>query len=95
MIDGDNNLEIEEFKQIYKYWYNKHNCANSIKEKNILNIISHFYPNIIIDNKFLEISYNTSLWLNGRALDYESRGCRFESCQGCFFILNKITLTIY
>ena len=53
ITDGDNNLEIEEFKQIYKYWYNKNNCANSIKEKNILNIISHFYPNIIIDNKFI------------------------------------------
>ena len=27
----------------------------------------------------------TSLWLNGRASDYGSEGCRFESCQGCFF----------
>jgi hypothetical protein len=54
ITDSDNNLEIEEFKQIYK-------IVNSIKEKNIFNIISHFYPNIIIDNKFI---YNVkcSLW---------------------------------
>jgi hypothetical protein len=56
IIDSDNNLEIEEFKQIYKCWYNKNNYANSIKE-----IISHFYPNIIIDNKYI-YNVDCSLW---------------------------------
>ena len=26
-----------------------------------------------------------SVWLNGRAPDHGSGGCRFESCHGCFF----------
>ena len=29
---------------------------------------------------------NMSVWLNGRAPDYGSGGCRFESCHGCFDI---------
>ena len=29
--------------------------------------------------------FSKSVWLNGRASDYGSEGCRFESCHGCFF----------
>ena len=27
-----------------------------------------------------------SVWLNGRAPDHGSGGCRFESCHGCSFV---------
>ncbi|KAE8383185.1 hypothetical protein BDV26DRAFT_160282 [Aspergillus bertholletiae] len=31
--------------------------------------------------------FNKACWPNGKALDYGSRDCRFESCVGHFFLL--------
>ena len=48
--------------------------------------IVYIIPLFVNAVKFHQDNYrcSKSLWLNGRASDYGSEGCRFESCQGCF-----------
>jgi len=62
MVPGEDNLEIEEFKQIYKCWNNKNNYIN------VFNIISHFYPNIMVDQKNI-YNIQCSLWNKNTEID--------------------------
>jgi len=66
--ESDTYLEINEFVYIYKYWNVKNNYNYPIKEKNILKIISHFYPNIHVDSQYI---YNIKchIWNKNEEID--------------------------
>lgn len=55
-IKDDHNeyyLEIEEIYVLFKNYYGISNKNNDINENSIVNIIKHFYPDIIIDGNFI------------------------------------------
>ena len=66
--ESDTYLEINEFVYIYKYWNIKNNYNYPIKEKNILKIISHFYPNIHVDNQYI-YNIKCQLWNKNQEID--------------------------
>ena len=39
--------------------------------------------------QFVQILYNKAGWPNGKALDYESRDCRFDPCVGQNFLFSS------
>ncbi|KAJ5934530.1 hypothetical protein N7466_004077, partial [Penicillium verhagenii] len=46
----------------------------------------------------LPLSYKTAGWPNGKALDYESRDCRFDPCVGqsfCVFVFVSFSSNIF
>lgn len=53
-------LEIEEFCYLFKTWLGK--CNYNITDENIINLIRHFYPDIIIENNKYILSISCSLW---------------------------------
>ena len=62
VIDEESpELEVDEIIILFKKWSKDTNCPN-ITDKQIIDLISHFYPNAEIeDNKFI-YKYRCSLW---------------------------------
>jgi hypothetical protein len=48
--EGEEEWKVEEIQQLYKYWCKKNNIYTLIKEKDIFNIIEHFFPSFIVNN---------------------------------------------
>ena len=53
-------LEIEEICILLKNWLGK--SSGPLTEDNVLNLIKHFYPDIIIENNKYVLSINCNLW---------------------------------
>lgn len=54
-------LEIEEIYILFKNYYGITNKTNDVNESSIVNIIKHFYPEIIIDGNFIT-GISCTLW---------------------------------
>lgn len=49
----DNSLKISEIIMLFRYWLNKNNYntnSHNLKEQNIIELIKHFFENVIIDD---------------------------------------------
>ena len=66
--ESDSTLDINEFVQIYKYWNGKNNYNYPIKEKNILKIISHFYPLVNLDKQYI-YNIKCKIWNKNEEID--------------------------
>ena len=61
----DTNLEISEIVYLFKYWLTKNNNSNlnfSINETIIINLISHFFENITIEEDKFIYNISCKIW---------------------------------
>jgi hypothetical protein len=56
--DNEYYLEIDEICVLFKQWGKK---SQIIKENKFINLLKHFYPNIIIDNKYI-YGITSTIW---------------------------------
>ena len=59
--DSEYYLEIEEICILFKSWFTS-KPSFEIKESNIINLIIHFYPDIIIDNNKFIYGISCNIW---------------------------------
>ena len=68
ITESNDTLLISELVQIYKHWYLKNNLPFSTKEKNILKILSHFFPTIHIDKHTIQ-NVECNLWNKSQEIE--------------------------
>jgi hypothetical protein len=54
--------EIDEICTLFKYWSKKEKRSCSINEENMLDLIQHFYPDIVIENQKYILHIGCKLW---------------------------------
>lgn len=70
----DDEMEIDEISLLFKIWCNKNTKSvfsnGNLREKDILNILHHFFPNVeVLDNKYI-LNIQSSLWNKKRDIQY-------------------------
>ena len=72
--DFDDEMEIDEICLLFKIWCNKNSKSvfsnGNLREKDVLNILQHFFPNIeVLDNKYI-LNIQCNLWDKKKDIQY-------------------------
>lgn len=69
----DTNLEVSEIVYLFKYWLNEKNSNSniSINENIVINLISHFFENLVIEEDKFIYNIHCKLWdKNNNIVDF-------------------------